>query len=109
VADEDGGKSCELWPGGDPDRARPTEFPVESTAVTATGPAGVSARLEGDGVIEVSGGNSGRMRLVLPRDAGVRAMAFSRGGDRLIVLTRLHRVFTWDLATLSATLDDLGL
>ena len=109
VTDDEGGKSCEMWPGGDPEQARPAEFADESAVVGAAGPDGVRAVLGSDGVIEVTRVDGNRMRLVLPHDPGVRAMAFSRDGGRLLVLTRLHRVCTSDLAELSKTLDGMGL
>ncbi len=108
VIDEEGEKSCELWPGGDPEKAQPAEPPAaRSPKVTAT--AGeLTATLDDLGAIELVGADGKRMRLILPLDPGVRALGFSRDGRQLIALTRLHRVFAWDLEKLAVRLDDLG-
>lgn len=108
VRDEEGEKSCELWPGGDPGKAQPAEPPAEpSPEVTAT--AGkLTAMLDDDGAIELLGRDGTRMRLILPLDPGIRALGFSRDGKQLIALTRLHRIFAWDLEKLSVRLDELG-
>jgi eukaryotic-like serine/threonine-protein kinase len=108
VTDEEGEKACELWPGGDPDQAQATNLPGEkSSRITAEGK-GASATLDDDGAIAVLD-QGRRMRLIPPLDPGIRALGFCREGNRLLGLTRLHRVFTWDLAELSKALDELGL
>jgi WD40 repeat protein len=109
VIDEEGEKSCELWPGGDPEKAQPAEPPaMPSTKVTATN-GELTATLDGHGAIELVGGDGRRMRLILPLDPGIRALGFSRDGKQLIALTRLHRIFAWDLEELAGRLDELGL
>lgn len=109
VTDEEGGESHELWPGGDAGQARPVDEPgVHTSGIRTEGEGGI-ATLGSDGGIEVQRRDGTKLRLVPPLDPGIRAMKFSKDGSRLIVLTRLHRVFTWDLAALSATLDGLGL
>jgi WD40 repeat protein len=109
VIDEEGEKSCELWTGGDPEKAQPAEPPAaRSPKVTAT--AGeLTATLDDLGAIELVRVDGRRMRLILPLDPGVRALAFSRDGRQLIALTSLHRIFAWDLEKLAVRLDELGL
>lgn len=109
VTDEEGGKACELWPGGDPDRAQPATPPAEAAFRISAASGGLSAALVESGVIELRAADGQRRQLSLPLDPGVKALAFSRDGNQLIVLTRLHRVFSWDLAKFSAALDELGL
>jgi eukaryotic-like serine/threonine-protein kinase len=109
--DEEGNTTCELWPGGNSDEARPVGSPPDpDTTVTATHPAsGQSATLaEGDTIV-VRRPDGSQQRLIPPLDPGVRALRFSSDGQRLLVLTRLHRVFSWDLAELAAALDANGL
>jgi WD40 repeat protein len=109
VTDEEGGESHELWPGGDPDQARPASAPGAMASEVRTKGEGGVATVGNDGAIQVQRPDGTRLRLVPPLEPGIRAMAFSKDGSRLILLTRLHRVFTWDLAGLSAALDRLGL
>ena len=109
LTDEEGGESHELWPGGDPDQARPAAAPRVKTGGVRTNGGGGTATLGTDGEIQVQRSDGTRLRLVPPFEPGIRAMTVSKDGSRLILLTRLHRVFTWDLAALSATLDRLGL
>ncbi len=108
VIDEEGEKSCELWPGGDPEKSQPAEPPAaRSPKVTAT--AGeLTATLDDLGAIELVRADGRRMRLILPLDPGVRVLGFSRDGRQLIALTRLHRIFAWDLEKLAVRLDELG-
>lgn len=109
VIDEEGEKSCKLWPGGDPEKAQPAEPPaMPSTKVTAT-TGELTATLDDHGAIELVGRDGKRMRLILPLDPGIRALGFSRDGKQLIALTRLHRIFAWDLGELAGRLDELGL
>jgi WD40 repeat protein len=109
VTDGEGGESHELWPGGDPDQARPAAAPATPSAEVRTKGEGGTATVAADGAIHVQRPDGTRLRLVPPFEPGIRAMAFSQDGRRLILLTRLHRVFTWDLAELAATLDRLGI
>jgi WD40 repeat protein len=109
VLDEEGEKSCELWPGGNPEKALPAEPPaMPSTKITAT-TGELTATLDDHGAIELVGRDGKRMRLILPLDPGIRALGFSRDGKQLIALTRLHRIFAWDLGELAGRLDELGL
>lgn len=111
VEDEDGKTSCELWPGGNPDDARAVENPPEPLkTITAADPPGKqTATLSNDDTIVVRRPDGSVIRLVPPLDPGVRALRFSNDGQRLLVLTRLHRVLSWDLAGLSRALDANGL
>ncbi len=112
VKDEEGNTSCELWPGGQADEARPVARPPElAKAITAADPAGrQSATLADDEhTIVVRRPDGSVLRLIPPLDPGVRALRFSRDGRRLLAQTRLHRVLSWDLAGLSAALDANGL
>lgn len=111
VEDEDGNTACELWPGGNSTEARPTEEPPDpATTITATHPAsGQSATLaEGDTIV-VRRADGSELRLIPPLDPGVRALRFSPDGQRLLILTRLHRVLSWDVTALAAALDANGL
>jgi hypothetical protein len=111
VKDEDGKESCELWPAGNATAARPAAMPEEAAkeAYASHQASGQSARLTNGDVIEVRRTQGKEMRLTPPLNPGVRAVQFSTDGRCLFVLTRQHRVFSWDLAGLSAALDGLGL
>jgi DNA-binding beta-propeller fold protein YncE len=109
VADESGEQSGELWPGGDPERAQAVPLPPAVSPAIAAAAAGLSAVVDDEGAIVVSRADGSRLRLMPPLDPGIRALRISPDGGRLIVLTRLHRVFSWDLAELSKSLDGLGL
>lgn len=111
MQDEDGQTAHELWPGGNSEQAHPVGSPPDlEMAITATHPAsGQSATLaEGDTTV-VRRADGSVMRLIPPLDPGVRALRFSNDGRCLLVLTRLHRVFSWDLTVLAAELDANGL
>ena len=111
MQDEDGKTACELWPGGNSEEAHPVEPPPDpEMTITATHPAsGQSATLAGDDTIVVRRADGSVLRLIPPLDPGVRALRFSHDGKRLLVLTRVHRVFSWDLTFLAAELDANGL
>lgn len=111
VEDEDGNVTCELWPDGDATRSRSAVEPPEpETAISAThAPSGFSATLvEGDTIL-IRHPNGNESRLIPPLDPGVRALLFSNDGTRLFILSRLHRVHSWDLSELAAELDANGL
>lgn len=111
MEDEDGNTSCELWPGGNSEKAHPVGTPPDpEITITATHPAsGQSATLAGDDTIVVRRADGSELRLIPPLDPGVRALGFSNDGRRLLVLTRLHRVLSWNLTSLAAELDANGL
>ncbi len=111
VKDEEGNTSCELWPGGNSDQARPIEKPPELPQSIATDdPAsGQTATLSNDDTVVIRRRDGSTLRLTVPLNPGARALWFSRDGRRLLVLTRLHRVFSWDLVGLSSALDANGL
>ena len=111
LKDEDGGTSCEVWPGGNPAQARPATVPggVEKSVAAVHAASGQSAALTDDGAIEWRRADTTLTRLMPPLNPGVRALSFSQDGRQLIILTRQHRVFSWDLSELSEKLDELGL
>ncbi|MBC8126207.1 MAG: WD40 repeat domain-containing protein, partial [Gloeobacteraceae cyanobacterium ES-bin-144] len=109
VLDEDGNSSCELWPGGNSEQASPAVEPLIKPELFTTGRQGQTASLIAGEVIEVKQADGTKRRLIPPLDPGVRALAFSQDGHQLMILTRLHRVFSWDLTGLSSALDTIGL
>ncbi|MES2438637.1 MAG: WD40 repeat domain-containing serine/threonine protein kinase [Verrucomicrobiota bacterium] len=111
MEDEDGNTTCELWPGGDSTQARTTVKPPEpEMTTTATRPPDeLTASLAAGDAILVRQRDGREMRLVPPLAPGVRALRFSNDGTRLLVLTRLHRVHSWNLTGLAAELDANGL
>lgn len=111
VKDEDGNESCETWPAGDAAAARPVSMPEkDSGIITAMHPVnGQKAALTSGDIIEVRLANGTEMHLTLPLNPSVRALQFSSDGQRLLMLTRQHRLFSWDLVGLSAALDGFGL
>jgi len=110
VKDEDGKESCELWPDGNAAAAQPAALPTAPPAtVTAIHADGQQASLTNGDVIEWRRPNGPEMRLTAPLNPGVRALQFSPDGRRLFVLTRQHRMFSWDFDELTAALDERGL
>ncbi|MES2475550.1 MAG: WD40 repeat domain-containing serine/threonine protein kinase [Verrucomicrobiota bacterium] len=110
VMDEDGNDSRELWPTGNFEEARPLKkaAALKSPVVSAAAD-GRSATLIHEDEIEVRNSDGKRLRLVPPLNPGVRGLAFSADGERLLILTRNHRVFSWNLGELAAALDAQGL
>jgi WD40 repeat protein len=110
LKDEDGKESCELWPDGNAAAAQPaplqTALPPTITAIHADGQ---QASLTNGDIIEWRRPSGPEMRLTAPLNPGVRALQFSPDGRRLFVLTRQHRMFSWDFDKLSAALDARGL
>ena len=111
VADEEGDRTYELWPGGNPEKAVQTPAPPKpDPKITASHPAsGTSAALTDSGAVEVRRPDGSVMRLIPPLSPGVKALLFSQDGRKLILLTRTHRVFSWDLEDLASALDANGL
>ncbi len=111
MEDEDGTTSCELWPGGNAKNARQIEMPPEpQPEITASHPpSGLSAMLSNGDTVVIRQRDGSERRLTPPRDPGVRALRCSQDGRRLLVLTRMHRVFSWDLDELADALEASGL
>jgi WD40 repeat protein len=100
---------CEAWSGGDPDTARPVPLPAKHENVVQSRDGSRRARHLDDDVIEYSStSHTASWRLTPPERLGVRACVFSPDGERLFVLGREHRVFTWELGTLREELARRG-
>jgi serine/threonine protein kinase/WD40 repeat protein len=109
VSNDEEKTSYEVWPGGNSEQASPTAEPAAPLKTPATTDLqGQTATLTTGEIIKVRRADGTLMRLIPPLNPGVRALVFSRDGHRLMVLTRLHRVFSWDLTGLSTALDDSG-
>ena len=111
VSDEEGNQSHELWPGGNSDQARTIEATlVKEPPIRARhDPSGLTASLNDGDIIELRFPDRGTMKLTPPMNPGVRALWFSPNAEKLVILTRTHRVFSWDLEELDATLKADGL
>ena len=111
IEEEDGTTSCQVWPGGNAEEARPIEMPLEPPPeITASHLAiGLTATLSNGDTVVIRRQDGSERRLTPPLDPGVRALRFSRDGQGLLVLTRLHRVFSWHLDELADALDASGL
>ena len=110
VPDEEGHFVHETWPSGDADSAFLLDNAPEPTdATTARHQAsGRTARWE-DGRIHVTGPAGRSQILTLPDHGGIAALVFSADGQRILGVTRTHRVFFWDLPALAAALSRAGL
>jgi hypothetical protein len=110
VPDEDGHFVHETWPGGDADSAVLLETaPEPIDATTARHQAsGRTARWEGSRIhITDPAGRS--QLLTLPDHNSIASILFSADGQRILGVTRTHRVFSWDLPALAAALSHAGL
>lgn len=109
VLGEDGNPYCEVWVEGNSEKSKPMPQPVEERSIMAEHETkGQSAILAKENEIELLTREGLRMRLMLPLNPGVRRLAFSPDGNQLLILTRQHRMFSWDLRELTANLDARG-
>lgn len=112
LADPDAGEeSWERWPGGDSAQATPwPDVPARPEPLVASAAhARASARLLPGDVLSVSAAGADQAdEIILPESLGVRGLAFDQDGIRVILVSKEHRVFSWDLARLRAALRDAG-
>ena len=111
VSDEDGNQFQELWPDGDPDQAKPIEATVakEPPIGARHESSGLTVSLNDGDVIELRYPDGRTMKLTPPMNPGVKALWFSPDAETLVMLTRTHRVFSWDLDELDTVLKADGL
>lgn len=101
ISDPDAGDSYESWPGGDFTKATTVSRPALRRSEAG------SPHAQPDGSITLT--YAGKpLRLTPPEPAVLAGMLLSRTGDQLLVLTAGHRIFAWDLAALTAALQDSG-
>lgn len=112
-ADDEGGSSVDFWPQGEAARAVAAGAGEagERDPLTAVSPDGRWRAVGGpDDVLELfSSAPGGRVRrLIPPFPAGVVHVSFVDGNQKLVMLTRDHRIFGWDLTEVSRGLGALG-
>ena len=111
-ADDEGGSLLELWPQGDSSRAvvGGTEPLGTSDPLTAASPDGAwRAACGSDDVVilAVVPGSSVR-RLTPPFSPGLIQITFVSDNQTIVMLSRDHRVYEWDLPAAARGLESLG-
>jgi hypothetical protein len=111
-ADDEGGSFVELWPQGDSARAvaAGTEPLGSSDPLTAASPDGAwrAACGSDDVVVLASVAGSSVRRLTPPFLPGVLHIAFVSDCRKIVMLSRDHRIFEWDLPAAARGLESLG-
>ena len=98
---------CEAWLHGDPATAQPCPLPERAKDIVQSRDGRRSERQLGQDVVSHAvAGEGTATRLIPPERIGVHASVFSLDGNRLLVLGREHRVFSWELARLERELAE---
>jgi hypothetical protein len=111
-ADDEGGGFLEIWPDGESARAvaAGSESLGESAPLTAASPDGAwrAACGSDDVVVLASAAGSSERRLTPPFSPGLIQIVFVSDSQKLVMLSRDHRVFEWDLPAAARGLESLG-
>jgi hypothetical protein len=112
LSDDEGGRYLELWPEGDAARAvaAGTGLLGASEPLTAASPDGAwraDCRADDVVVLASAAGPSVR-RLTPPFTPGFVRIAFIADSQKIVMLSRDHQVFEWDLPAAARGLESLG-
>jgi hypothetical protein len=112
LTDPDAGEeSWERWPHGDSARGLAwNEIPARPEPLTAISADGrqTARLLPGDRLSISARGAAEADEIILPEPLGARGLVFDQQGIRLILVSKEHRVFSWDMERLRAALRNAG-
>jgi hypothetical protein len=101
VLDDLGDRVWELWPAGNPEQATVLDSPPPTPDQTA-------AKILDEETIEHTDANGLPLKLTAPNRPGIVATCLSKGGARLIAVTKAHRVISWEIGKLRDSLNAAG-
>jgi WD40 repeat protein len=96
--------ACQLWPMGDSTKLRETNLPKREGGLIRLESQGLVAVVQSGDAILLTKNGSELMRLIPPEPIGIRGGVFSSDANRLFLLGRDHRIFTWELERLKTEL-----